>query len=380
MIRRNSCPSEAALERAFSEGAGEPVAAHLEGCDACASRWSSLATLRAAARAIPVAPLTARREAAVRDAILARTSKAAPPRRRGRLVAAFATAAIAAAALWLSVAPPPPAPTPAPTAVLAPARVEALGATEFNRFGEPVDEVVRLHSGLVTVEVPEGPPRRFRVVTGDAEVEVRGTVFEVEARGDVLQAVRVLRGRVAVRVGERPVFELSAGERWRRPAPRAAPTAEVPDAAAPAPAPRQRRRRRPSAVAPEPPTPTGAERAWQAGWHALRSGESAKAAVAFDAVIAAGEDGPLSEDASYWKAVALSRSGARAPAVAAFQRFIADHPEGARVGGASAMLGWLLHEGGHRDAARRRFQRALADPAADVRRSAEAGLEAVSAD
>lgn len=89
----------------------------------------------------------------------------------------------------------------------------------FVLVGAAPDEIVRLLDGALTVEVdPLGPRERFRVVTGDGEVEVRGTAFEVRAEQDQLRAVRVLHGRVVVRgaplEGE---VELGPGQRWLAP-------------------------------------------------------------------------------------------------------------------------------------------------------------------
>src|SRR5207302_1565888 len=72
----------------------------------------------------------------------------------------------------------------------------AQPGAEFIRLGQPPDEIVRLSQGTLTVEVsPLGAGERFRVITSDAEVEVRGTAFDVVAAADRLTAVRVHHGR-----------------------------------------------------------------------------------------------------------------------------------------------------------------------------------------
>src|SRR5262249_49856667 len=60
------------------------------------------------------------------------------------------------------------------------------------------------------------PEERFLVKTSDAEVEVRGTVFRVEARATRIRAVLVKEGKVLVRFrGESSLVE--GGESWRPP-------------------------------------------------------------------------------------------------------------------------------------------------------------------
>ncbi len=69
--------------------------------------------------------------------------------------------------------------------------------------------------GTVTVEVDRlQPGERFRIVTGDAEVEVRGTAFDVTAAGDRLRSVRVMHGSVEVRPAGGSVRILSPGQAW----------------------------------------------------------------------------------------------------------------------------------------------------------------------
>jgi ferric-dicitrate binding protein FerR (iron transport regulator) len=62
------------------------------------------------------------------------------------------------------------------------------------------DEIVRLFGGTLTVRVdPLRSNERFRIVTGDALVEVKGAVFDVTATEDRLTSVRVISGIVEVR-------------------------------------------------------------------------------------------------------------------------------------------------------------------------------------
>lgn len=77
------------------------------------------------------------------------------------------------------------------------------------------NEIIRLYDGTITVSVtPLQPGERFRVITGDGEVEVHGTIFDITAIEDSLTTVRVHEGVVAVRPEEQPATELRHGDRW----------------------------------------------------------------------------------------------------------------------------------------------------------------------
>src|SRR6185369_12386757 len=86
---------------------------------------------------------------------------------------------------------PPPSP-PAVAAKIWRGVVHADGNAIYELATAQPDERVRLHDGELSVEVmPLLEPERFRVITGDAEVEVKGTSFVVVARADRLVNVRV---------------------------------------------------------------------------------------------------------------------------------------------------------------------------------------------
>jgi TolA-binding protein len=77
------------------------------------------------------------------------------------------------------------------------------------------NEIIRLYEGTITVSVePLQPGERFRVITGDGEVEVHGTIFDVVVEEDSLASVRVHEGVVAVRPEDSAPTELRLGERW----------------------------------------------------------------------------------------------------------------------------------------------------------------------
>jgi len=384
----------AALERAFPEADGD-LQAHLAECARCKSAWSGWEQLAELGKALPARDLDDGRRQAIRDAIVLRSSTRSAAA-RGAGTWRTATAAVAAAAVlavtarlaWMSTQPDP---APAPRVVRG-AQVHGHEGARFMPISPPPDEIVRLTEGSITVEVqPLAPGDRFRVVTADAEVEVLGTVFEVEARNDRLGSVYVLRGRVEVRrVGHAP-FVLNATERWRsEPTTAAIPEATAgaalvrrpppPRAEAPHTAPREPRARamgKDPPDSPHRPTARPEELRYQEGWGALRSGDLTRAAVAFEEVAAADGAGALAAEAVYWRAVALGRAGRSAEAARALADYVKRDPAAPRADEAAAMLGWLLFERGDTAGATRHFTRAARSGVGAAKESATRGLEAI---
>ncbi len=394
------CPSVIERVCASVDGADDVITAHIAECPACRSAWASDQQLRALAASLPEPP--AGDVIATRAMLLARAqgpTRQSPPAWRSRVAARVAAAALsgvaaAAAVVWLVTQ----APTPSSKGA-----VHVHGVVDVVRLASLPNEVVRLTEGAITVEVaPLRAGERFRVVTSDAEVEVRGTAFDIVAVGDQLQSVRVLHGLVEVRPAGGETVLLSAGERWTRPTPTATatptttltttPTTETTETTTPTTEPSRTPSPssilRPRAVvgrvdvAPAPtstplPTPQMGpdEIAYAEGWSALRDAQFHLAAESFARVLGSDRT-ELHEDAGFWRAVALARSsdpGARA----AFQRFLQRFPDAARAGEASVALGWIFVEAGGVDDARAAFRRAVADPSAAVRASAQAGLAAL---
>ncbi|HSR96825.1 MAG TPA: tetratricopeptide repeat protein [Kofleriaceae bacterium] len=125
---------------------------------------------------------------------------------------------------------------------------------------------------------------------------------------------------------------------------------------------------------------TGApvERAYDQAWTALRTNDFSGASGGFARVVLLAPDGPLVEDASFWRAVALARGQRGAEARSAFRDFVDSFGRSPHAGEASAMLGWLLIEARSYDEATQRFTAAAGDANPAVRRSARAGLDAVA--
>jgi TolA-binding protein len=413
---RARCPSPVELERAFwSDDPG--LRAHAAGCERCGREWAEIAALVETGRAIPPpAPSPERREE-IRTALLSAepNGEKRPDRRARWLTLGGAAAAAALAVAWLAW------PSGDEALRVERGRLLAHAGARYLRVSPSPDEIVRLVDGTVTVEVERlQPGEGFRIVTGDAEVEVRGTAFDVTAAGDRLRSVRVIHGSVEVRArGSRRV--LSAGQTWPArdageaglPAGGAAGTgaagtsgagvvaeASAAGVAAGVPAAGDRGSARPGGGADAARPRSGAagqdrgmrdrndrgpmsasraavQQAYDQAWAALRAGAFDRAAAAFERAAARDRTGSIAEDARYWRAVALARGGQAPAAKTAFETFLADHADSPRAGEASVMLGWLLFDDGNYQAAARRFRAGAADPSDRIRTSAAKGLSAI---
>ncbi len=225
--RRSRCPGPRKLSQAFSTGASAAMREHLEGCEECARDWRGYERLVELGRELPDGAPDGARAEQLRTSLVAavRTQTRATdrPRRSWRAALVFATAGAAAAAavaLWVGL-------TGSETTMNAShpvtgdrrATVQASQGAHFvhSKAEESgVDnEIVRLSRGRITLAVqPLASGERFRVVTGNAEIEVRGTSFDVEVIDDKLVEVAVHSGLVEVRLPERAPLLLAAGERW----------------------------------------------------------------------------------------------------------------------------------------------------------------------
>jgi hypothetical protein len=355
MTREAGCPSEADWELAYGEGPDRFVVEHASSCEACATVLAEIASLKVAVSSLrrqevpfEVAEIRARvigRAAKERRPIGGRSR----PGWRSWPVAVAAALVVAAAVAVGALGPWRGAPVPV-AGEAAPgrgARVHAAPGTEYASVGGASDEIVRLYGGVVTVEVdPLGPGQRFRVITDDAEVEVRGTVFEVRAEGGRLASVHVFHGRVEVRpVGGDDVI-VEAGDTWSArsalrppapPAPLPADSAPSDDVALPAPVDATPDASGAPAVPPAPAkaAPSEAEIAFQRGWTALRSGDP-KAAASALARVPPGS--ALEEDALFWRGVALLRAGDETGARQALEAFRARYPGSARKADVESIL------------------------------------------
>jgi len=367
---------------------------HAAGCVHCTRELDALDAVIARTRDDGSRPLAADRSERLRARVLesARRAPRASPSHWRPIAAAFGIAAVVAVSVSVGrgTREEPQAaiePVARTTQSIAPPRasmhgtVRASAGAHFTRVSEEPDEIVRLLEGSITVSVtPLGAGERFRVIVGDAEVEVRGTAFDVSATGDHLSAVDVFHGRVEVRVEGREPILLEAGERWAR----ADEESPVHEAIVTTPRTRERSHSDPTvsepdtlATAPLAPAWTAAS-GFEVGWNALAAGDAASAATAFGEVVTRAPRDPLAEDASFWRGVALARAGRSSDARDALDAFVHGYPSSPRTNEAAVMLGWLLVDEGEIDRARAMFTRGTRDPSERVRASAERGLAALA--
>ncbi len=407
-LGRPSCPEGWEITRALSQPETSPdVALHLRDCPICAQLAAELrAVVSAAADLPPLAPMSQASLERIRHTLSVSTDEStlSPNRqRRPPRVWAFA-GGLAGIALvlcgWLYVRPHATSqrgqkPSPSGQAFgeqRSLAKIRAFGGARFRRMSVPPDETVGVESGRVAFEVTHlAPEQRFRVLTGDGEVEVRGTRFEVEARDDALWAVTVSDGKVDVHVGGR-TLHLQAGDAWERERPSLAAGRQGLAAPAGSPSsslaatieiPRGKPSRGAQAHVVAPPTradaskPTaesGGRQSFDLAWSYLRRGQWDEAIRSFAAVAEQMHGQGLEEDARYWQAVATARSGRSGEAIQRFETFLQAFPAGVRAGSATLALAWLRLDAGEVDQARILFQRAARDPSAKVREDAAEGL------
>lgn len=408
----SGCPTPEELSRAFDRGGDAALGRHLEHCDACSEGWRAMRRLRRDAQAL-AATAPAPDTAAARARLLDAAPGGAPARRWIGIggLAAAAAAGIVLALTWPN-SETDPSTDASPSATLGTTLRTTLHPTpgaDVTRLGAQPDEVVRLRDGELTVEcAPLAAGERFRVVLGDAVVEVRGTAFDVVASEDRLVSVYVIRGVVDVRPATGPTVTLREGERWLRPANDPVDAGLAMSADADGVAPPARRPARVAAPAPSRARPTGAgghdadgalgshapdaatvpadaapppdaappraEYAFTRGWAALTAGRADDAAADFAEVQRAFPDDPLAEDAAFWRVVALGRADRVPAAVAAARRFLERWPASGHRSEAALLLAGWLHARGDHGGARTAYQIAARarDPA--IRRRAELGL------
>ena len=390
---RLECPSSTDLTRHYFEGDDLETGRHLKGCATCSADMESLRSLVDTCNLMPTGEPSAQQANDVLNSVLLNTRlRENVSRRRFRIYRyAVAAAVLVAVATGIFVALKDGAVEPE-TAVagqqIQKATVHSIAGASHTLVSAQPDEMVRLTDGTITVDVDKlAPGERFRVVVGDAEVEVRGTVFEVTAADDRLVGVRVMSGKVEVRAIDRQVVMLGSGDRWGNeedatplkagdgeddvevhaadvePRPEMAEKVELPAGRADV-----------AGSPAEGPVTSAAEAVFNEGWDALRSGKPGSAAISFGLAAAMGGNDAIAEDALYWKAISHDRAGAKGAATTSMKEFLNKFPGSSRLGEVSAMLGWKLLDHGDLEGARRNFERAANDPAPRVRNSAAKGL------
>ncbi|MEZ4459437.1 MAG: FecR domain-containing protein [bacterium] len=383
---KTSCRQTSTLLRTPLGDLTPAFRAHMQDCDVCQSTYTELLSISKSASDLPTPKWSPARKQSVRDALLASAhATPSPPSRPWRVWVAAAVVLLGLGAMFLTTRHEEPVATA--QAVMR-GTVHPSPGARYTRIGSSPDEIVRLYQGHITVEVQKlQRGERFRVITGDGEVEVRGTAFEVTANEDRMTAVRVLHGRVEVRTAAQDVVVLGASQRWESPnePPTKTPVQVVPTVVEQPPAVIEEPARvhpktnpRPKPNNPAPTTPSEAELRYQEGWAAMRESEFSRAASAFEAVIA-DPTSALVQDASYWRAVALGRAGRKSEASKALGSFIQTFPDSPKVAEAQAMLGWIHLENHDSAAARKAFEAAASSNVDAAKKSATRGLENLNA-
>jgi len=203
------------------------------------------------------------------------------------------------------------------------------------------EERISLRRGRVDLEVNHDVETKRAVVveTPDAEVVVRGTIFDV--RVEPLQTatntrVHVTRGSVWVLAQGVQVALLSAGQSWSSAtgveATAALPTQVTPPAELqPAPSPVVSRVTSAAKDAPprKPGTLAEENRLFAAGVEARNRGDAARAAELFGELLATYPQSTLREVAQVEHFRALGSAGQTARAASDARRYLAEHPDGA---------------------------------------------------
>jgi hypothetical protein len=330
---------------------------HLAVCASCAELASDLNQVRVLLRApTPTpAPLEVQRGRLklLREAALPPSRSEAQIWRRPALAAAVALAAAAALILMLHRRSPEDsnavARAPSASAVGSQRTITTVvpeSEARFTRTAADGTEIVRLSDGAVSLSVRHlNVGERFLVKTGDAEVEVRGTLFRVEAENDRIRNVSVVEGKVEVRF-RGAAFILTADERWDRPVdapPTSLPTAPVQASAEPpvtAPLVSSTAKRGPFAQRPAAsakPAVDDGSAAFVEGMGMIERGDYGAAAKHLDAFSKSNPNDDRAEDAAFLVILALQRAGRSAEAVAAARRYLGTYPAGYRRAQAQAI-------------------------------------------
>jgi TolA-binding protein len=342
---------------------------HASQCEICTAEVRALAELRQLAERLPVRTSRALDLRRRRNELLRRANELSlhPSRssRKWPLVFAFAAAAATfVLAFWPRHQEPGPA-IPALVTGVPSYRITPSPGSEWRTLERSSTLRLALRSGRFELQVDKLEQRqRFLLELPDGELEVKGTRFIVDADGVRTQSVRVLEGRVALRLHGREPLLLDGGQSWpespapealapEAPAPAAPPSASVPERASEATAERTLPKR--NAVTPVPASAGGiagsARSVGSAEAKPVAPGSNATPTAASDfaqsvAAFTAGDYGRAEqllnsfeahhpsdarvEDATFLRAVARSRRGDSAGARALAREYLRRYPNGLR--------------------------------------------------
>lgn len=370
---------EAAIDERLDAGQAAEALAHARGCAACGAMERSLRSLREAARSLPEPVIDAEAAQRVRAEVIAGASPGGHGRstavRRALAVAAAVTLMLLGAAMLRSrSASPGSAAEGIDLAGAGTLRPERAAVYRVERAG--ADTRIALTEGTIHLAVEHRRrSERFVVALTDAEVEVRGTRFAVDAHEGRLRRVRVTEGLVAVRRAGQPERLVAAGSTLEVTGPVAvAPAAATldpvePPAPTPEPGAATTVTTAPRVEAPRATTDAGggaASREFRAGALAYVRGQPAEAARALRSFLAAATArDPRREDARYVLVLALDATHDQGAERAA-REYLGEFPNGLRRAEVTVRLTRRLAARGACDAA--------ASAALGMPEQAEAGL------
>ncbi len=397
--RRDSCPSEEELHRLFSEGHSPKSQAHIDSCLHCRRAWRELEKLAELSKELPTTPLEPEQKAQLRLRLMQRAQKQKASPRYGAY--GWALAASLSLAFWAFIYLDSPAQEPktAKAKTAKPRRyqpgITALGAVKYSTKYEGDNSAILLKEGALLFEAKQSDSEQIFVLqTQDAQLSTQRATFSAKARSDSLVEFKVYSGSVELQRPGKATKILRQGQRWRassgpeivaKPETAIKPSKRTKKALSALLRPKKR-----VSVVKKPPKPTSkpkreaapgaslsiqAEQAFAEGWQALRKKRYLKARSAFEKSLELSPQGPLVEDAQYWRAICLAHLQENSHATESLRDFIRNYPQAARKGEAKVQLGWLLLKQGQKEAARQVFSDSLADPSPLVVRSAQAGIK-----
>jgi hypothetical protein len=335
--------AEAAEDDRLSKADLASFERHAATCEVCTREIAAFAELKRLGRKLPVLTSTPLERRRLRNELLRHAhgdhEHAAPRRSRAWLLAgAVALAGATGVAFFLTqhASDPPPvtqAPSSEPTY-----RAIASGDTAWSTHQHGRDLRLVLSRGRLELAVdPLRADQRFVVELPDGELEVKGTRFVIEADGVRTLGVRVLEGRVMLRLRERDSTLLVAGDAYAAPSSQEEPADATPDEAAmprqaskPARAARADAREAPVLEGPVATVPAPTASAFTQAMSAFTAGDYGRADELFADFAREHPDDARVEDALFLRAIARSRRGDANGARAIARQYLERFPYGLR--------------------------------------------------
>jgi hypothetical protein len=215
-----SWQAEAALDGRLPDADARSFERHVATCDACRNQAQALSELQQVAARLPTLASTPLEQRRQRNELLRRANAIAlrPPRASRPVLLALAAAiasVIAAFLLWRQ-APSPPARLDAPAASRVPTfELTASPNAEWRTLERSQTLRLSVQRGRFELSVDKlHQGQRFLLDLPDGELEVHGTRFVVDVEPTRTTSVRVLEGRVALRLHHDASRSLGPGDHW----------------------------------------------------------------------------------------------------------------------------------------------------------------------